>query len=417
MKNNISAPGFFVDNNAFGKNEKKLGNNGFAPGLGVEEKFFSEEEFALLDNKKQLDIFSEDKGQASKEVGISLAVESEKLEEREKLAKTFEKRGFFNQARNLRECQSKWVFYECKNCGAVGWAKNHCGLRVCPSCSGRMKVKLLKKYERGIKRLSNFYKRRLKLITLTIENVPDLKAPDFDAISFIKEAFYRLRKRPRLRNKIYGGIYGVEATNKGKGWHLHIHALISSEYIRDACKKMKKAKNREGEKEIESNYCSHCKNKCLRRMWEEETGSMVIDVRKANTKAINEIIGYITKPLSTKDPDVLIDWWQAMRFRPFLKPFGVFYDMRKIIAHLVCPFCGGRRFNIYYGERVHLVDLRDNQVRGSPFYVDIGGFKDPLFIDPSKVVVGYDDKNFECKTLYLQSNFELRVGRCEVVDE
>lgn len=379
---------------------------------------------ALLDNRKQVDIFLEDKGLASKQLGISVAKESEKLkerlkkrkklEEREKLAKTFEKRGYYCQAKNLRECQTKWIYYECKGCGSVGWVKNRCGLRVCPDCAGRMKIRLLKKYERGIKRLNNFYKQRLKLLTLTIKNVPDLKAPDFDAISSLKESFYRLRKRPRLRNKIYGGVYGLETTFRDNGWHVHIHALVSSEYIRDACSRMKKAKNREEEKEIENSYCSRCKSKCLRRFWQETTGSSVVDVRKANTKAINEIIGYITKPFSTNDPELLVDWWQAMKNRPFLKPFGCFYDMRKIRVALTCPFCGCNRFKVYYGDRIRLCDLRGaNQVRGSPFYIDIEGFSDPVFIDPGKIVISHDDRGFEHKTLYLENNFELRVGKCE----
>jgi hypothetical protein len=276
-----------------------------------------------------------------------------------------------------------------------------------------MKVRLLAKYQKGITRLNNFYKRRLRLITLTLKNVPDLRAPDFNAISQIKEAFYRLRYRPVLRNKIYGGVYGVEATNKGRGWHVHIHALVSSEFIRDACKEMKKAKNKQEEEILEREKCAHCRHKCLRRLWQEETGSSVVDVRKANTEGIIEVIGYIAKPLSTKNAELLFDWWEVMRGRRFLQPFGsnkCFYDMGKLKALLTCPWCGGQKFKVYYGSRVRLFDMRDEIGRSPPLGVDIDNFQRILFIEPSKVVVTVDKRGFEDRVLYLQSNLELLVG-------
>jgi Zn finger protein HypA/HybF involved in hydrogenase expression len=357
------------------------------------EKDFSQKRTALLDNKKQVDIFSQ-----------------KKHLDRISLIEIFEQRGHFRQARLLSECQTKWIYYECVGCGSVGRAKNRCGLRVCPDCASRMKVRLLAKYQKGITRLSNFYKRRLRLVTLTLRNVPDLQAPDFNAISEIKEAFYRLRKRPVLRKKIYGGVYGVEATNKGRGWHVHIHAVISSEFIRDACQEMKKAQNRQEEEKLERENCAHCKSKCLRRLWQEETGSSVVDVRKASTDSIIEVVGYITKPLSTQNAELLVDWWQIMRNRPFLKPFGCFYDMRKLKALLTCPWCGGQKFKVYYGSRVRLFDMRDDVGRSPPLGVDIENFQKVLFVEPGKVVVSVDKRGFEDRVLYLQSNLELLVG-------
>ncbi|GAI11999.1 unnamed protein product, partial [marine sediment metagenome] len=318
--------------------------------------------------------------------------------------------GHFRQADLLSECQTKWVYYECQGCGSVGRAKNRCGMRVCPYCAGRMKAKLLAKYQKGIDRLSDFYKSRLKLVTLTLKNVPDLQSPDFNVITEIKQAFYRLRKRPLLRKKIYGGVYGVEATHRGKGWHVHIHALIASEFIRVACKEMKEAQNRQEEEKLESEKCAHCKKKCLRKLWQEETGSSVVDIKKADTTAIIEIIGYIAKPLSTKNAELLVDWWEVMRNRPFLKPFGCFYDMRKLKALLTCPWCGDQHFKVYYGSRVRLFDMRDDVGRSPPLGVDIENFQRILFIEPSKVVVTVDSRGFEDRVLYLQSNLELLVG-------
>ncbi|GAI48257.1 unnamed protein product, partial [marine sediment metagenome] len=178
----------------------------------------------------------------------------------------------------------------------------------------------------------------------------------------------------------------------------------------DACQEMKKAQNRIEEEKIEEEKCSHCKHKCLRRLWQEETNSTIVDIRKADTAGIIEIVGYITKPLSTKKAELLVDWWEIMRNRPFLKPFGEFYDMCKIKVHLTCPWCGGQRFKRYYGTNIRICDLRDEEGRAPPFGVDIEYFKKILFLEPSKVVVTMNDKGFEDKVIYLQSNLELLVG-------
>jgi len=379
---------FFLDGSPkVARGEKKVSS------LEKNEKDFSQERTALLDNCKQLDIFKQKAHQ-----------------ERLSLMSVFKQRGHFRQADLLSDCQTKWVYYECQGCGSVGRAKNRCGMRVCLYCAGRMKAKLLAKYQKGIERLSDFYKSRLKLVTLTLKNVPDLQSPDFNVITEIKQAFYRLRKRPLLRKKIYGGVYGVEATHRGKGWHVHIHALISSKFIRDACDVMKEAKNRKEEEKLEAENCVYCKDKCLRRLWQEETGSTVIDIKKADTTGIIEIIGYIAKPLSTKNAELLVDWWEVMRNRPFLKPFGCFYDMRKLKALLTCPWCGDQHFKVYYGSRVRLFDMRDDVGRSPPFGVDIENFQRILFIEPGKVVVTVDSRGFEDRVLYLQSNLELLVG-------
>jgi len=414
MINSLISPSLLGLKVASGKTQSDKSATLGADRAGIEEKrrLPGQADPSSVHHSKQLDILLEDEGLALKQIGINVAGSKGFSENfKEDLKQEFERRGYFSQAKNLVECQTKWVYYECEGCGAVGRAKNHCGLRICPTCAERMKKRLLAKYYKGLRKLPKFYKRRLRLVTLTIENVPDLKMPDFDAVSFIKQAFYRLRKRPCLRDKIYGGLYGLETTNKGKGWHLHIHALLSSRYIKDACDEMKRAKNRSDEVEIEQRLCCHCSDKCLRRLWQEETGATIIDIRKANTGAVAEIVGYITKPFASDDPNLLIDWWQAMKNRPFLKPFGIFFKMRKIKVHLTCPWCGGHFFKVYYGERIRLVDLRGT--RDPPFGVDIEACEDVLFIKPSKVVVTLDQRGYEDRVLYLQSSLELLVGSYE----
>ncbi|GAI29457.1 unnamed protein product, partial [marine sediment metagenome] len=184
---------------------------------------------------------------------------------------------------------------------------------------------------------------------------------------------------------------------------------------RDACEEMKKAQNRIEEEKIECEKCSCCKNKCLRRLWQEETNSTVVNIKKADTHGIVEIIGYIAKPLSMKKAELLVDWWEIMRNRPFLKPFGCFYEMKNIKVHLTCPWCNGQRFKVYYGSNVRLCDLRPESERSPPLGIDIEHFPKILFIkhDLDNIVVTMNDKGFEDKVLYLHSNLDLLVGTYE----
>ncbi|GAI68794.1 unnamed protein product, partial [marine sediment metagenome] len=122
----ILATSFSIDN---ARGEKKVSSR------EKNEKDFSLERTALLDKQKQLDIFKE-----------------EAHLKRLSLCSIFEQRGYFRQSDLLNECQTRMIYYECVDCGSIGWSKNHCGMRVCPDCAGRMKLKLLAKYEKGISR-------------------------------------------------------------------------------------------------------------------------------------------------------------------------------------------------------------------------------------------------------------------------
>ncbi|GAH97558.1 unnamed protein product, partial [marine sediment metagenome] len=111
---------FFLDGSPkVARGEKKVSS------FEENEKDFSQKRTALLDKQKQLDIFKE-----------------KAHLKRLSLVSIFEQRGYFRQSDLLNECQTRMIYYECVDCSSIGWSKNHCGMRVCPECAGRMKVKL-----------------------------------------------------------------------------------------------------------------------------------------------------------------------------------------------------------------------------------------------------------------------------------
>jgi hypothetical protein len=72
--------------------------------------------------------------------------------------------------------------------------------------------------------------RQPKHVILTIQNQRILDKPFVQAF---KAAFSRLRRMAFARNW-RGGYYSLEVTNKGNGWHLHIHAMVDAGWVDQA---------------------------------------------------------------------------------------------------------------------------------------------------------------------------------------
>lgn len=66
-----------------------------------------------------------------------------------------------------------------------------------------------------------------KHVVLTARNTETLT---HRRVKEFKAAFARLR-RSRFARNWRGGFYSLELTNEGRGWHLHLHALIDANWI------------------------------------------------------------------------------------------------------------------------------------------------------------------------------------------
>jgi len=69
--------------------------------------------------------------------------------------------------------------------------------------------------------------RQPKHVVLTIRNTAKFTR---EVIKHFKESWARLLRNKFVRNW-RGGFYTLEVTNEGKGWHLHLHALIDADWI------------------------------------------------------------------------------------------------------------------------------------------------------------------------------------------
>jgi len=193
----------------------------------------------------------------------------------------------------------------CGHCGRPLRVKLGCGDRTCPECRRKWFGYHFKALFGLVSRWRAAY-----FLTLTIKNIPD-KAFGRGDVAELRKAFEKLRRRFK---QIAGGFYVVQATNKGSGWHLHIHAVFDGAFI--------------SQRELSD-------------AWREiTTVSFIVDIRK------------VTDP-GTAVRYLLSDFLQAPRIRPedaatfngvfrgsrLVQPFGK-YRATKFRTPYKCPDCG-----------------------------------------------------------------------------
>jgi len=130
--------------------------------------------------------------------------------------------GRSEQAQKLEDCHSTFTVVQCCGCKKIRRYPNRCDLFYCPECAHHLATERRRQVEWWAERIP-----QPKHITLTIKNIPDLTEGH---VRQFKKFFGQLRRRKFCRNW-KGGFYRIEVTNEKKGWHLHLHALVSARWI------------------------------------------------------------------------------------------------------------------------------------------------------------------------------------------
>ena len=150
------------------------------------------------------------------------------------------------------------------------------------------------------------------LVTLTVRNRTDLG----EALAHLQDSLRTLHRRrsranqPSIMHSIAGGVFSIEVTNNGNGWHPHVHAIWLAE-------------------EAPNTYA-------LRSEWEAITGdSFMCDVRPIelltdcgpdidpHAAGFAEVFKYAMKP-SELGPERMVEAYPILKGRRLLGSFGVF---------------------------------------------------------------------------------------------
>lgn len=203
----------------------------------------------------------------------------------------------------------------CVNCGTQRDAKIRCKKRWCPVCAYYVAVDRVSKY----RDIVDDFQWPL-FVTLTVRNTVDV-----EGLLRLKESWGKFRRRKLIRDKVKSGIVGYEVTNKGQGWHPHIHALLDCRWLSLHVPEPTRKDNRE---EKERKYMAAADE--LGRAWADCTGQEIASVRarRGDANALIEVLKYSCKgsELIKCDEPVtpLIRLMQGMRL---MTTFG---EIRKI---------------------------------------------------------------------------------------
>jgi hypothetical protein len=148
-----------------------------------------------------------------------------------------------------------------------------------------------------------------------------------------------------LTELIDGGLYGVDVKQKGPfEYDVHAHVLVDSAFIPQAA---------------------------LSSLWEDITGDPVVDVRRiydrssreSVAEALEETVGYATKPPEFEEIDDELDFTEGVKGCPSTHPFGSLHGAGNTeVGSLICSNCERQPFS---WNHVGVVDERiDNMGKG-----------------------------------------------------
>jgi hypothetical protein len=193
----------------------------------------------------------------------------------------------------------------CVHCGHPVTFEISCGDRTCPKCRRKW-------FGYHYKFLVDLVKTWTVIhsLTLTTRNIPDNEFCRND-VKRIRDDFTKLRKR---LPDILGGFYVTQATNKGRGWHLHLHVVFDGKFI---------PKER------------------VVRLWSEITGgSFIVDI--ADVKTPEKAIRYLLADFNGRPrirPEDFNKYNEIFKGSRLVQPFGI-YRKLKIRVPYKCPECG-----------------------------------------------------------------------------
>ncbi len=224
----------------------------------------------------------------------------------------------------INYCGEDEVIVVCKGCARPERVTVRCKHRLCPRCARTRSKKLGKQYE-PVMRAMRFPVH----LVLTLKNVERIESETF---THIRRCFGRLIRRKLFRS-CRGGFYSIETTRKGRGWHVHIHAILD---------------------------CAYIPVQELSHVWEKITGgSRIVWIEKADPRGLQYVLKYITKVADfVNEPDAVAEYCEAVRGQRLVQTFGkVLYGQTKPDEWVLrCPGCGSEEWE-FAGRLSDLLSL------------------------------------------------------------
>jgi hypothetical protein len=144
------------------------------------------------------------------------------LESRALLLGRLEDEEAWDLADPLRKCGDE-IPMICLACGMTHVFHRRCNRKWCPACQRALAARASLRYT-GIVASMQWP----LFVTLTVKNWPDDKV---DFVRHMRRSFGKLRRLRWWCARVKGGVAGIEVTERGKGWHPHLHTVIDCKWL------------------------------------------------------------------------------------------------------------------------------------------------------------------------------------------
>lgn len=128
--------------------------------------------------------------------------------------------GEFELAAKLEKCGLPTTIV-CVNCGHGHAVETRCKRRWCPTCSRAISAERVAKYQKKLASLQ-----WPLWLTLTIRN-----DESETVLERIREGWKKFRRTKLFTTHTVGGLWAIEVTERGNGWHPHIHAMLDCKWL------------------------------------------------------------------------------------------------------------------------------------------------------------------------------------------
>lgn len=238
-------------------------------------------------------------------------------------------------AGKLEKC-GRQLLLHCTSCGHQHLSEQRCSLKWCPVCVRKITTQRALRFERA----AGLMQWPL-LVTLTRSNIGDISPMN---IRELRRAFTKLRHQKLWTTRVKGGIAGIELTNKGRGWHPHLHSLVDCEWLAWRTPKPRSQDSRERKAKLYARAGAE-----LEQAWSKLVGQIMSSVdarRKSGTDALHEATKYAVKGSDLVDaPDPIGPAIRALTSCRLTTSFGSLYGKKLVTAEeekqpVPCPHCG-----------------------------------------------------------------------------
>ena len=230
-------------------------------------------------------------------------------------------------AAKLGKC-GKEIIFICRACSAPHRAEQACHQKWCPVCARARAAQRVARYEAAAALMQWPLH-----VTLTRTNIATISRID---VLELKKGFKKLR-RQKIWKPVVGGLVGVELTNKGRGWHPHMHILCDCKWLGGETPEPKRWHSRARKAEL-----CRASSEELMLAWSACIGQMVssIKVRRCDgATAVREVLKYAVKGSDLVESiDRIGDAIRAICGGRLSTPFGSMFNLRKELREKKKPF-------------------------------------------------------------------------------